>query len=69
MFTFVSKMKYIKEKILKWSKEHLKNIFKEKLDIEEELNKLNNEIIKNLLPLEKIDSTSHSWLLRVAFLF
>ena len=47
MFIFVSKMKSIKEKILRWNKEHFKNIFKEKLDIEEDLCKLNTEVIKN----------------------
>ena len=47
MFTFVSKMKHIKLRILEWNKKHFRNIFKEKLEIEEELNKLNSEIIKN----------------------
>jgi hypothetical protein len=46
MFIFVSKLKYIKEKILKWNKEHFGNIFKEKLENEEELVKLNSEVIK-----------------------
>lgn len=41
MFIFVSKMKMLKEKILRWNKEHFNNIFKEKLDIEERLKKLN----------------------------
>ena len=30
MFIFVYKMKMLKEKILKWNKEHFNNIFKEK---------------------------------------
>ena len=42
MFSFISKMKHIKKKILEWNKEHFRNIFKEKLDIEEDLNKLNS---------------------------
>ena len=47
MFCFVSKLKSIKEKILKWNKTQFKNIFQEKLDIEEKLEKLNKEVIKN----------------------
>lgn len=39
-------MKMIKENILKWNKEHFNNIFKEKIDIEESIKKLNTEIIK-----------------------
>ena len=46
MFFFVSKLKSIKEKMLKWSNTQLKNIFREKLDIEEKLEKLNKEVIK-----------------------
>lgn len=46
MFCFVSKLKTIKEKILKQNKVQFKNIFKEKLDIEEKLEKLNKEVIK-----------------------
>ena len=41
----MSKLKYIKGKILKWNKEHFGNIFKEKAENEEELIKLNNEVI------------------------
>ena len=43
----MSKLKYIKGKILKWKKEHFGNIFKEKAKNEEELIKLNKEVIKN----------------------
>lgn len=46
MFIFVSKMKMLKEKILRWNKEHFKNIFKEKLDVENRLKELDQEIIK-----------------------
>ena len=46
MFCLVSKLKSVKEKILKWNNQHFKNIFKEKLEIEEKLNKINKEIIK-----------------------
>ena len=45
MFCLVSKLKYVKEKILKWNNLHFKNIFKEKLEIEEKIGKLNKEII------------------------
>lgn len=47
MFIFISKLKFVKEKILEWNKEHFGNIFKEKLHIEEELFKLNNLVIKD----------------------
>ena len=40
MYIFVSKMKMIKENILKWNKEHFNNIFREKLDIVEILKEL-----------------------------
>ena len=43
----MSKLKYIKGKILKWNKEHFGNIFKEKAENEEELTNLNKEVIKN----------------------
>lgn len=36
----------LKEKILRWNKEHFNNIFKEKLDIENKLKELNLEVIK-----------------------
>ena len=47
MFIFMSKLKYIKGKILIWNKEHFENIFKEKAENEEELINLNKEVIKN----------------------
>ena len=47
MFIFISKMKMLKENILRWNKVHFNNIFKEKLEIEERLKELNLEIIKN----------------------
>ena len=43
----MSKLKYIKGKILKRNKEHFGNIFKENAENEEELIKLNKELIKN----------------------
>lgn len=47
MFKFVSKMKMLKSKILEWNREHFNNIFKEKLNNEENLNTLNAEVISN----------------------
>lgn len=46
IFCFVSKMKWLKENILNWNRNHFNNIFKEKLDIENRLNNLNLEMIK-----------------------
>ena len=46
MFRFITKMKNLKRKIIEWNKEHFKNIFETKLEIEEELKNLNNEVIK-----------------------
>ena len=46
MYIFVSKMKMLKENILKCFKEHFNNIFNEKLEVEERLKELNLEIIK-----------------------
>lgn len=46
MFIFISKMKMLKERILRWNQEHFNNIFKEKIDIEDKLRNLNLEIIK-----------------------
>ena len=37
MFVFVSKMKMLKESIVRWNKEHFKKKLKEKLDIEDRL--------------------------------
>ena len=45
MFCLITKMKNLKRKIKEWNKEHFKNIFKTKIEIEEELNLLNNEVI------------------------
>ena len=47
MFSFVSKLKLLKERILKWNKCHFNNIFKEKLEIENKLKNLHLDIIKN----------------------
>lgn len=55
MFIFVSKIKMLKEKILIWNRTHFKNIFKEKLDIEEELRKLNQEIIRYGMDYKKYE--------------
>ena len=41
MFIFMSKIKMLKEKILRWNKEHFNKIFKEKLEIEDRLKELN----------------------------
>ena len=46
MFVFISKLKFLKENILRWNREHFNNIFKEKLEIEEKLKNLNQHIIK-----------------------
>ena len=46
MYVFVAKMKKLKERILRWNKEHFKDIFKEKIDIENQLKELNSEVIK-----------------------
>ena len=47
IFIFISKLKILKEKILKWNKEHFNNIFNEKTEIEDKLKNLNLEIIKH----------------------
>lgn len=47
MFVFMSKLKMLKEHILRWNKEHFNNIFKGKAEIENQLRNLNLEIIKN----------------------
>jgi len=46
MFLFMSKLKALKNKLLKWNREHFKNIFKEKHKVEQDLNYLNEEVIK-----------------------
>ncbi len=46
MFIFISKLKLLKEKILRWNREYFNYIFKEKLEIEEKLKNLNQEIIR-----------------------
>lgn len=46
MYIFVSKINMLKEKILNWNKDHFKNVFKEKLETEDKLKTLNQEIIK-----------------------
>lgn len=53
MFIFISKLKLLKENILKWNREHFNNIFKEKLEIEDKLKNLNQEIIKYGMNSEK----------------
>jgi hypothetical protein len=45
MFCLVSKLKKIKQKIINWNKVHFKNIFQEKLEIEDKMSNLNKEII------------------------
>ena len=47
MFCLITKMKNLKKKIKEWNKKHFKNIFKTKLEIEEELKNPNNEVIRN----------------------
>ena len=46
MFIFISKMKMLKENMVRWNKDHFNNIFKEKLEIEDRLKELNLEVIK-----------------------
>ena len=53
MFIFVSKLKMLKENILRWNREHFNNIFREKLDNEEKLKNLNQEIIIHGMNYEK----------------
>lgn len=53
MFIFVSKLKMLKENILRWNREHFNNIFRENLDNEEKLKNLNQEIIKYGMHYEK----------------
>ena len=45
MFFLVSKLKNSTHKILNWNNSHLKNIFKENLDIEDKMSELNKEIL------------------------
>lgn len=47
MFVFVSKLKMLKERILRWNKEYFNNIFNTKLEIEDQLKILNTKIILN----------------------
>ena len=46
MFIFISKLKMLKENILRWNRVHFNNIFKEKVEVEDKLKNLNQEIIK-----------------------
>ena len=41
-----SKIKMLKENILRWNKDHFNNIFNKKLEIKERLKELNLEVIK-----------------------
>ena len=45
MFFLASKLKNSTHKILNWNNSHLKNIFKENLDIEDKMSELNKEIL------------------------
>lgn len=56
MFIFISKLKLLKENILRWNREHFNNIFKERLKIEDKLKNLNQEIIKHCMNYEKYTS-------------
>ena len=47
MFVFNNKLKMLKEHILRWNREQFSNIFKEKLDIENQIKELNSEVISN----------------------
>lgn len=49
MFYFIVKLKLLIEKIIKQNTEHFNNIFKDKLDNEEELKNLNEEVIKKVM--------------------
>ena len=46
MFVFINKLKMLKEQILRWNREQFHNIFKEKLDIENQLTYLNSIVIR-----------------------
>ena len=52
MFIFISKLKLVKEKMLRWNRLHFNNIFKEKMEIEEKLKILNEDIIKRGMNVE-----------------
>ncbi|XP_057816396.2 uncharacterized protein LOC131029764 [Cryptomeria japonica] len=45
MFRFVKKLSYLKQEIKKWNVPHLKNIFTEKIKIQEELEALNARVM------------------------
>lgn len=53
IFIFISKLKLLRENILRWNREHFNNIFKEKLKSEDKLKNLNQEIIKYGMNYEK----------------
>ena len=53
MFIFISKLKLLKENILRWNRDHFNNIFKEKLEIEDKLKNLNQDIIKHGMNYER----------------
>ena len=52
MFIFISKLKSLKENMLRWNRLHFNNIFKEKIDIEEKLKLLNQDIIRRGMNFE-----------------
>jgi hypothetical protein len=60
MFIFISKLKMLKENILRWNREHFNDIFKEKLEIEGKLQELNQDIIKYGMNTEKYNLEKNS---------
>lgn len=45
LYCFISKLKLVKQKLLQWNSQHLKNIFSSKKSFEEKLVVLNDKII------------------------
>ena len=45
MFIFIQKLKMLKDHILKWNRDQFSNIFKEKIEIEKQLEDLNSEVL------------------------
>lgn len=45
LFCFISKLKFVKQKLLQWNAQHFKNIFATKKSLEGRLASLNDKII------------------------
>ena len=52
MFIFISKLKSLKENMLRWNRNHFNNNFKEKIEIEEKLKLLKLNIIRRGMNFE-----------------